>query len=77
METNNKNIALAKRNGNSEHGLTPMTLLRHSGKAVGVGAVTGAVAGALAGAVAGAAAWSMWVLGREAVKALRDRAGLS
>lgn len=52
-----------------------MSLLKDSGKAVGVGALTGAAAGALAGAFAGAAAWSMWMLGREAFRSLRERAG--
>jgi hypothetical protein len=77
MEDNHKSIARREpENGNSRHALTPMALLKDSGKAVGAGAVTGAVAGALAGAIAGAAAWSMWQLGREAVKALRERTGI-
>ena len=75
MEVNNKKIVLHERDG-SDSGLTPLALLRHSGKAVSVGAVTGAVAGAMAGAVAGAAGWAMWVLGREAVKAVRERTGI-
>jgi hypothetical protein len=74
MEAKKPTITLHERDGDA--GLTPLALLRHSGKAVSVGAVTGAVAGAMAGAVAGAAAWAMWVLGREAVKALRDRTGI-
>jgi hypothetical protein len=53
-----------------------MTLVRHSGKAACVGAMTGAVVGAVTGAVAGIAAWGVWVLGREAVKALRERTRL-
>jgi hypothetical protein len=76
MKRNDRDIALSERDDGSGHALTPMNVLRHSGKAVVVGAVTGAVAGALAGAVAGASAWALWVLGRESVKALRDRAGL-
>lgn len=77
MERNQNSIARRDpENGNSRHALTPKALLKDSGKAVGAGAVTGAVAGALAGAIAGAAAWSMWQLGREAVKTLRERTGI-
>ena len=76
METNRKNNAPRDADGHPEHALTPMTVVRHSGKAACVGAVTGALVGAMAGAVAGVAAWSMWALGREAAKALRDRAHL-
>jgi hypothetical protein len=76
MEYNDKAIATREPDGVSHHAIKPMVLLKDSGKAVGVGALTGAVAGALAGAVAGAAAWSMWQLGREAVKAVRERAGI-
>jgi hypothetical protein len=76
MERNNKNTALLERDNNSHQALAPMTLLKHSGKAVAVGALAGAAAGALAGAAAGATAWGLWILGREAVKALRDRAGI-
>jgi outer membrane lipoprotein SlyB len=76
MEDNHKSIAMRDANGNSLHALTPKALLKDSGKAVGAGALTRAVAGAIAGAVAGAAAWSMWQLGREAIKALRERTGI-
>jgi outer membrane lipoprotein SlyB len=73
---NNQNIVEREQDGNSRHALTPGFLLKDSGRAVGVGAVTGAIAGAVAGAVAGAAAWSIWIVGREAVKAIRERARL-
>jgi hypothetical protein len=72
----NKKTSDHERESSSDHSLAPMTLVRHSGKAACIGAMTGAVLGAVAGAVAGTAAWGMWVLGREAVKALRDRARL-
>ena len=37
MESGKKSLVLHERDG--EHSLTPMALLRHSGKAVGIGAV--------------------------------------
>ena len=76
MGSNNQDIVERERDGISRHALTPGVLLKDSGRAVGVGALTGAVAGAFAGAVAGAAAWAVWMLGREAVKAIRERTHL-
>jgi phage tail tape-measure protein len=76
MEVHNRNIVEREPDGHARHALTPAMLLKDSGKAVGAGALTGAIAGALAGAVAGAAAWSIYVLGREAVKAFRERTHL-
>jgi phage tail tape-measure protein len=72
METQNKPDVRAAEPPSVLH---PATLLKDSGKAIGIGAATGAIAGAVAGALAGAAAWSIWVLSREAVKSIRERAG--